>query len=65
MRYKKIFVLGFNKTASTTFHNLFSQLGYKSQHNDGPWDLDKYDCFSDNGDLQDLKALYKFPDSIL
>ena len=64
MKYKKIFVIGFNKNASTTLHNLFGQLGYKSQHNGKSWDLDKYDCFSDNGDLQDLKALYKFPDSV-
>lgn len=64
MKYKKIFVIGFNKTASTTLHNLFGQLGYKSQHNGKSWDLDKYDCLSDNGDLQNLKTLYNVPDSL-
>ena len=62
MKYNKIFVIGFNKTASSTFHHLFEKLGYKSQHY-RRWDLNNYDCFSDNGELQNLETLYTFPNS--
>ena len=63
LKYNKIFVIGFNKTASSTFHHLFEKLGYKSQHY-RRWDLNNYDCFSDNGELQNLKTLYTFPNSL-
>ena len=45
---KKYFVIGFNKTATTTFHNLFLQNNLKSQHMKSIyWDTSTYDCFSD------------------
>ena len=47
MLKKKIFVIGFGKTATMSFHQLFEDNGLKSQHA-GQWDLDKYDCFSDS-----------------
>ena len=56
MKYAKIFVIGFNKTASTTLHKLFKVNNLKSQHAT-TWDLANYDCFSDNGNLNDFKKL--------
>lgn len=56
MKYSKIFVIGFNKTASTTLHKLFRTNDLKSQHATD-WDLSNYDCFSDNGNLHDFKQL--------
>jgi hypothetical protein len=56
MKYAKIFVIGFNKTASTTLHQLFKVNNLKSQHATS-WDLPNYDCFSDNGNLNDFKQL--------
>ena len=47
--YNKYFVIGFNKTATTTFHNIFLENNLRSQHvtpNKGGWvKMDKYDCF--------------------
>ena len=57
---KKIFVIGFNKTATTTFHKLFLNNNLKSQHADKKneyWDTDKYDCFSDKGNWHNFKKL--------
>lgn len=60
----KIFVIGFNKTATTTFHKLFLKNNLRSQH-DTIWQVNDYDCFSDNGDLNDFKKLDNdFPNSI-
>ena len=56
MKYSKIFVIGFNKTATTTIHKLFMTNNLKSQHAT-VWDLSNYDCFSDNGNLQDFRQL--------
>ena len=56
MKYSKIFVIGFNKTASSTLHKLFKVNNLKSQHTTN-WDLPNYDCFSDNGNLNDFKKL--------
>ena len=62
--YKKYFVIGFNKTATTTFHNLFLKNNLTSQHTTR-WDTDKYECFSDNGDLNNYKELdLKYENSI-
>ena len=62
--YKKYFVIGFNKTATTTFHNLFLKNNLTSQHT-SKWDTDKYMCFSDNGNLNDYKNLdLKYENSI-
>jgi hypothetical protein len=57
----KIFVIGFNKTATTTLHNLFLANKLKSQH-DTIWQPNKFKCFSDNGDLNKFKKLdRKYP----
>lgn len=65
-QYEKYFVIGYNKTGTTTFHYLFHINGFRSQHSIGKkWDLDSYDCFSDNGQMnkfQDLDS--KFPNAI-
>ena len=42
----KIFVIGFNKTATTTFHKLFLANKLKSEHKT-VWHPEKFDCFSD------------------
>ena len=61
----KIFVIGFNKSATKTFHNLFLKNNLKSQHDGKQWDLKYYDCFSDNGNNRDIPKLYrKYPNSI-
>ena len=62
--YKKYFVIGFNKTATVTFHDLFLKNKLTSQHT-CRWNTDKYKCFSDNGDLNNYKKLdLKYEDSI-
>ena len=42
--YKKYFVIGFNKTATCTFHNLFIKNNLTSQHT-SDWNTDQYTCF--------------------
>jgi hypothetical protein len=62
--YNKYFVIGFNKTATSTFHNIFMKNQLESQHAT-EWDTDKYTCFSDNGDLNNFKQLdSKYDNSI-
>ena len=62
--YKKYFVIGFNKTATSTFHNLFLKNNLTSQHTT-KWNTDKYACFSDNGNLNNYKELdLKYENSI-
>ena len=62
--YKKYFVIGFNKTATSTFHNLFLENNLTSQHTTR-WNTDKYECFSDNGHLNNYKKLdLKYENSI-
>lgn len=61
-QYEKYFVIGYNKTGTTTFDRLFSMNGFRSQHgnpNDKSkkWNLDLYDCFSDNGQMNDFAKL--------
>lgn len=61
-QYEKYFVIGYNKTATTTFHTLFLANGLRSQHGSykdksKKWDLDSYDCFSDNGQMNDFEML--------
>ena len=59
----KYFVIGFNKAATTTMHELFLFNGLRSQH-DNKWDLEKYDCFSDNEHISIFSSLYvKYPDA--
>lgn len=60
----KYFIIGFNKTATTTMHELFLLNGIKSQH-DNNWDLDNYDAFSDNKDLSIyIELSIKYPDAM-
>ena len=62
--YKKYFVIGFNKTATSTFHSLFLKNNFTSQHAT-KWDSDKYACFSDNGNLNHYRELdVKYEDSV-
>lgn len=63
--YDKIFVIGFNKTATSTFHNIFIKNNLSSLHTSNWYNIAKFKCFSDNGDLHDFKNLYKlYPNSI-
>lgn len=62
--YKKYFVIGFHKTATCTFHNLFLKNNLTSQHKT-KWDTDKYTCFSDNGNRNNYRELdLKYENSI-
>ena len=46
--YDKYFVIGLNKTATSTLHSFFKENNLKSQHQKSEfWDTSKYDCFSD------------------
>ena len=54
--FDKYFVIGFNKTATTTFHNIFLQNNLTSQHTVF-WETNKYTCFSDCGNINDFKKL--------
>lgn len=63
--YEKIFVIGFNKTATSSIHKLFIKNKLLSQHNGSRWQVDDYQCFSDNGDLRNFKELdEKYENSI-
>ncbi len=35
--YAKVFAIGFNKTATTSIHSLFGELGYKARYHDTAW----------------------------
>jgi hypothetical protein len=61
----KIFAIGYNKTATTSIHNFFRKNGLPSHHDSCNWKVQKFQCFSDNGDLQDYKKFYeKYPKSV-
>jgi hypothetical protein len=66
----KIFCIGFNKTATSTIHQLFLKNNLKSYHRANGFmsKLSDYDCFSDGGEAKfvDLfKKFYKkYPDSM-
>jgi len=63
--FAKIFVIGFNKTATTSIHNFFRFNGFKSLHSANNWRIEQFQCFSDNGNLQDFRKLYEeYPESI-
>lgn len=71
--YQKYFVIGFNKTATNTFHNLFENNELKSYHCGISWKtenwkdkLNDFDCFSDiNWCLEDVKYLNNlYPNAI-
>ena len=64
MQNKKVFVIGYNKTGTTSFHNLFLANELRSQHGK-PWDVENYDCFSDHGQMGNFKEMDKrFKDAI-
>lgn len=60
----KYFVIGYNKTATATFYEIFSGNNIKSQHaKSNKWNTKKYDAFSDiqSNDLiwKDYYIMYK------
>ena len=62
----KIFVIGFNKTATTTFHNIFLKEDITSRHGWG-WlrFIDDFDAFSDGHHVNIFKTYYeKYPDAL-
>lgn len=69
MTEKKVFVVGFNKSATTSLHTLFQRFGLKSYHS-GEWRdcedmelLNRFDCFS-SGYVKNHDTLDKlFPGS--
>lgn len=66
--YEKIFVIGSNKTGTSSLHGLFLKNGFNSQHG-LDWELEKYQCFSDgiynNTHNNTYKNCYeKFPNSL-
>jgi hypothetical protein len=65
---KKIFVIGFNKTGTTSFDTLFIKLGINSTHDcsDIPVMeiIDKYDAFTDGEHLNFQEYFKKYPDSL-
>lgn len=65
LKYDKIFVIGFNKTGTTSFHDLFIKYGLTSQHNI-KWNIDNYQCFCDglhnNGKYKNYYE--KYPNSL-
>jgi hypothetical protein len=61
---QKIFVIGFNKTGTCSFHHFFRANHLKSQHAK-KWNPTSYDCFSDNGQLNNFKKLaVEHPNSV-
>ena len=61
---RKIFVIGYSKCATVSFHNIFLENNLKSQHS-APWKTKKYDCFSDLGNTYNFMRLYvQYPNSI-
>lgn len=50
-KFNKIFVIGYNKTATCSIDALLSENGLNSYHSgglhEGDWDINKYDAFSD------------------
>ena len=52
---KKIFFIGYNKTATSSIHSLFLSLGYKCTHCAYKWDLERFQVFSDTGSVPFIK----------
>ena len=63
---KKIFVIGFNKTGTTSFDDLFKNLGINSIHDTIPVMeiIDKYDAFTDGEHPNFSEYFEKYPDSL-
>ena len=64
---QKIFVIGFNKTGTTSLHQLFTNIGLRSVHGVGNYvmsEINNYDCFTD-GDHFDFEEYYReYPNSL-
>ena len=56
---QKIFVIGFNKTGTSSFHSLFEILGINSVHTDKPVMeiIDNYDAFTDGSHFKFINYL--------
>ena len=52
----KIFVIGFPRCGTTTLHRLFTANGLRSQHSAGDWKIDRFDAFSDFGQMRPIRA---------
>lgn len=69
LRQKKIFAIGFNKSATSSLHALFHEIGRPSyhgvdwQHLENHGVLKKYDCFSDGTPTDIAKLDGMFPNS--
>lgn len=65
---KKIFVIGFNKTGTTSFDALFKNLGINSTHDCSYIPvlniIDEYDAFTDGDHLNFQEYFNKYPDSL-
>ena len=46
-KFEKIFIIGYNKTATCSLDCLFHQNGWATQHRDGNWEIEKSEVFSD------------------
>jgi len=62
----KIFVIGFNKTGTTSIHHLFTKAGINSKHGteDVLIHIDKYDAFMDGDHYHFHKYYDQYPDSL-
>ncbi|MBP02711.1 MAG: hypothetical protein CMM25_07870 [Rhodospirillaceae bacterium] len=68
-KFKKIFIIGYNKTATSTLDALFNSNGWDTQHHDGLWEVDKKEVFSDqhaeSTNSFDFKKLYRnYPEAL-
>lgn len=71
---RKIFCIGFNKTGTTSLHELFELAGLRSRHRDrwvhyshfpeGRKVLERYDCYSDGEGADFIRLHQWFPDSL-
>lgn len=46
-KFEKIFIIGYNKTATCSLDALFFENGWNTQHQDGNWKIDEKEVFSD------------------
>ena len=67
-KFKKIFIIGYNKTATCSLNALFKHNGWNSEHKCGDWAIDEKEVFSDQHpeftNFFDFKKLSnKYPNS--
>jgi hypothetical protein len=55
----KVFFIGYNKTATSTIHQLFNRNAIKSAHS-RQWKLEKFQAFSDTGDILNPRVRYDY-----